>query len=222
MVMSSFEEFQREVGRKIKRARMGRGLRQRDMVRHSYPLRHYQKIESGRANLTLRSLYKLAQAFDTEIDRLIESEAREAAVFRALFLQNPLGIIVWKLADPGDPRSLCVYDHNQAANRFVYRDLELVKGKKILEIFPKAEEQGVVSRLFEVITTGKPQQVDELIRHDVNFPLTVFNTRFVACAPYLGAAIFRDITEEYLARQEDQRRRAREALPVGSPAVTPL
>lgn len=212
----SFETFRRQVARKIKRARELRGLRQKDMP---FPIRRYQKIESGKANLTLKSLYRIATLLETNVDELIEREDRDRTLYHEVFQHNPLGIIVWKLLDPKDPFSLTVYDHNEVASTAVYRDLELARGKPILEIFSKAGEQGVVEHLYEVILTGRAKVVPELVRHDTGFPLTVFSTKFIRCGPDLGAAIFRDITDEYLARQERNRQRRSSGLPLGH---TPL
>lgn len=199
--------FQKQVALRIKQLRLARGLLQRDFQKFGYSLRHYQKIESGELNLTLKTLFKIAQAMNTEVTDFIKGEEDWSALYQGLFHACPFGIIVWKLEDPKDKDSLSLFEHNKYGARAVYRDLASSKGKRMLEIFPKARQQGLIDIFFEVITTGKSQFVPEVIRHDQDFPLTVFSTQFIKCGPDLGAAVFIDITDEFLARQEIQRQR---------------
>jgi|GEM_PF-1714415 len=202
----SSQLFQKQVAGRIKQLRLARGLLQRDFQKFGYSLRHYQKIESGELNLTLKTLFKISQALNTDVTDFIRREGDEE-VYQDVFHICPFGIIIWKLADPKDPDSLELFEHNKYGAKAVYRDLANSKGKRMLEIFPKARQQGLIDIFFQVITTGKAQFVPEVIRHDQDFPLTVFSTQFVKCGPDLGAAIFTDITEDYLSRQEIQRQR---------------
>lgn len=194
--------FQKQVAERIKQLRLRRGLVQKDFEKFGYNVRHYQKIESGNQNLTLKTLFKISQALKTDVTEFIRPRGEGEDWFEQFFFECPFGVITWKLVDPQRPESICLHAHNRYGARAVYRDLENSKGKSILEIFPLAREQGVMQMLFEVITTGKQKFVPELIRHDEGFPLTVFSSRFVKCGPDLGAAIFTDITPEFLQRQE--------------------
>lgn len=202
----SSQVFQKQVAGRIKQLRLARGLLQRDFEKFGYSLRHYQKIESGELNLTLKTLFKISQALNTDVTDFIRRE-QESAFYQGVFHVCPFGIIVWKLEDLKNPDSLSLFEHNKFGAKAVYRDLANAKGKTMLEIFPKARQQGMVDILFQVITTGKTQFVPEVIRHDLDFPLTVFSTQFVKCGPELGAAIFTDITEDYLSRQEALRQK---------------
>lgn len=197
--------FQKQVAQRIKQLRLRRGLKQKDFTKFGYTVRHYQKIENGNLNLTLKTLFKISRALNADVRDFLHDEKSDSSVFQELFYECPVGIIVWKLEDVNDPDSITLYEHNRYGAKAVYRDLANSKGMRILEIFPRAREQGVPQMLFEVITTGKPKYVSELIRHDQDFPLTVFTTEFVKCGSDLGAAIFTDITDEFLARQEVQR-----------------
>lgn len=213
----SFEDLQKNVALKIKQARQERGLLQKDFAKFGFPTRHYQKIESGNLNLTLKTLFKVSEALDTDARRLL-GDSGDLEVYRSVFHQCPFGIIVWQLVDANEPRSLVLYDSNRVGARSVYRDLNGAKGKPMLEIFPKSQSQGMLEIFHEVITTGKRRFIPELIRHDEGFPLTVFSTEFVKCGPDLGAAIFTDITEEFMARQQiekqNQTLREYERLPI--------
>jgi transcriptional regulator with XRE-family HTH domain len=217
--LMSSRQFQKQVAGRIKQRRLARGLLQKDLEKFGYSLRHYQKIESGELNLTLKTLFKISQALNTEVTDFIKGEEDSWAVYQSLFHAFPFGVIVWKLEDPQDPDSLSLFEHNKYGARAVYRDLANSKGKRMLEIFPKARSQDLIDIFYEVITTGKSKFVPEVIRHDKDFPLTVFSTQFVKCGPDLGAAIFTDITDAYLERQEAARQRAKlerlSRLPVG-------
>lgn len=64
----TFEGLLKQMGRNIKAARVRAGLRQIDIeekVGISY--RHYQHIEAGKANVTMRTLYTLAKLFKVSI-----------------------------------------------------------------------------------------------------------------------------------------------------------
>lgn len=219
--MSSIQ-FQKQVAGRIKELRLKRGLLQKDFKKFGYSVRHYQKIESGKLNLTLKTLLKISRALNAEVTDFLKGQEEWSAVYQDVFFECPFGIIVWKLEDPKTPESISLFEHNKYGAKAVYRDLANSKGKMMMELFPKAKEQGVLQILFEVITTGKTKFVPELLRYDQNFPLTIFSTQFVKCGPNLGAAIFTDITEEYLARQEAQRQKNAldqlNRLPIGESA----
>ena len=53
----------KKVGQKIKEYRLKAGMTQEDVERFGVSLKHYQKIEGGQTNTTIRVLYKLAKAF---------------------------------------------------------------------------------------------------------------------------------------------------------------
>jgi transcriptional regulator with XRE-family HTH domain len=57
------EHFMTLVGDRIQQIRRSRKLTQEDMQNFGFNYRYYQIIESGTANLTLKSLNKLARAF---------------------------------------------------------------------------------------------------------------------------------------------------------------
>ena len=63
--------YRKEVGQNIKQARKKAGLKQaevQDIAGVTY--RHYQDIETGKVNVTLDTLCRLATAFKTEVSSL--------------------------------------------------------------------------------------------------------------------------------------------------------
>jgi len=53
----------RAVGQKIREFRLKSGLKQEEVESFGVSWKHYQKIESGLTNTTIKVLYKLAKAF---------------------------------------------------------------------------------------------------------------------------------------------------------------
>ena len=62
------------VGRRIRELRLERGLTQEQMTRFGLDYKYYQRIEYGEKNLSLRTLYKIAKAFDISISELLKIE----------------------------------------------------------------------------------------------------------------------------------------------------
>lgn len=74
----AFRKYLRKVGHRIKAARIKCGLRQIDVEeRIGLPCRHYQKIEAGRVNVTLETIYKLARLYQSDIDKLMPKQRIE-------------------------------------------------------------------------------------------------------------------------------------------------
>jgi transcriptional regulator with XRE-family HTH domain len=59
------------VGKRIRQLRVERGLTQEQMTRFGLDYKYYQRIEYGQKNLSLRTLYKIAKAFDISISELL-------------------------------------------------------------------------------------------------------------------------------------------------------
>lgn len=52
----------------IKRAGIGKGLTQEDMVKFGFSYRHYQRVESGVYSSNLFTLFRLSKAFKISVD----------------------------------------------------------------------------------------------------------------------------------------------------------
>jgi transcriptional regulator with XRE-family HTH domain len=59
------------VGKRIRQLRIERGLTQEQMTRFGLDYKYYQRIEYGDRNLSLRTLHKIAKAFDIPITELL-------------------------------------------------------------------------------------------------------------------------------------------------------
>lgn len=58
------------IGNRIRELRKKRGLRQEDMERFGLSYKYYQRIEAGKVNATLKTLEKVAGAFDIDATEL--------------------------------------------------------------------------------------------------------------------------------------------------------
>jgi len=59
------------VGKRIRQLRLERGFTQEQMTRFGLDYKYYQRIEYGEKNLSLRTLLKIARAFDMSISELL-------------------------------------------------------------------------------------------------------------------------------------------------------
>src|SRR3989344_4770141 len=123
-------DFQKKVGLKVKEARQRRGLLQKDFEQFGYKIRHYQKIENGELNLTLKSLAKISEALNVTVEDLVVDQSADLEVYRQVFDECPFGIILWKLENLEDRYSVCHFDHNKYGAKAVYRNLSQARGKK--------------------------------------------------------------------------------------------
>lgn len=57
------EEFQKCLGKNLKKERQSKGWTQFDMTNFGFSLRQYQYIEAGERNVTLQTLLRLAKTF---------------------------------------------------------------------------------------------------------------------------------------------------------------
>lgn len=61
------EKILKKVGSKIREARIKANLTQEDIENFGVSWKHYQKIEAGATNTTIKVLYRLAKAFRCKV-----------------------------------------------------------------------------------------------------------------------------------------------------------
>ncbi len=70
-----FDHFLVRLGHRIKAARVKCGLRQVDVEeRIGLTFRHYQNIEAGRINISIETMYRLANLFKMKVDDLMPKD----------------------------------------------------------------------------------------------------------------------------------------------------
>jgi hypothetical protein len=95
----------------------------------------------------------------------LENIADPAAQLNA-FRNIPLGLMVWRLRDPGDARTLRLLTVNAAAERELGGSLRDVIGQEIGESFPSLLKTNLPDCCRRVIVSGKPEKAGE-----VRFPI---------------------------------------------------
>jgi transcriptional regulator with XRE-family HTH domain len=68
----AYDKFRKKVALNIKNARKNAAVTQEGMAKNGFNIRHYQDIESGKVNITLETIYRLAHVFKTSPDKLIK------------------------------------------------------------------------------------------------------------------------------------------------------
>ena len=80
-MQSNLRAFCLALGKRVRELRLERRLTQEDMSDHGFVVRHYQRIEAGRS-VTLRTIWKLAQAFKVAPRELFPSDSKAVASTR--------------------------------------------------------------------------------------------------------------------------------------------
>jgi DNA-binding XRE family transcriptional regulator len=70
----NFSMYLRQLGRNIKAARKKSGLKQIDVNTCGISYRHYQSIEAGKVNVTIETLYRLANLYQIPISELVKHD----------------------------------------------------------------------------------------------------------------------------------------------------
>jgi hypothetical protein len=106
-----------------------------------------------------------------------------------------LGVLVWRLEDPGDVRSLRLLDLNRAAERELGMSAREAVGKVIAEAFPALMRTDLPERCRTVVASGKPESIGEVRCADSRDQDSVF---WFDCFPLSGncvGTVFENITE---------------------------
>lgn len=67
-----FDKFLKIIGKNLREAREAKKLTQFDMMDYGFSRRQYQYIETGRRNITLKTLFRLAKIFNVSPEELIK------------------------------------------------------------------------------------------------------------------------------------------------------
>jgi hypothetical protein len=106
------------------------------------------------------------------------------------FESLPIGVLVWRLEDPNDARSLRLVDCNAAAEREWGEFNGERVGKTIGTIAPGLLENGIAERYRQVVLRGKPETIGELRHEEANIPdRTFWIESFPLPARCVGVAI---------------------------------
>ena len=82
--------IQKQFGNRLRELRKSKGLRQEDMTQFGVGYKYYQSIEGGKTNVTLKTIQKLARAFDVRVADLFQLPGAPQEVEEVLVLIMPL------------------------------------------------------------------------------------------------------------------------------------
>jgi transcriptional regulator with XRE-family HTH domain len=71
-----FASLLRRLGANLRRARWAKGLTQEEVAARGLTYRHYQELERGTRNPTLRTLHFLARELDTTVAQLCDADPK--------------------------------------------------------------------------------------------------------------------------------------------------
>ena len=86
------------IGSRIREIRKAKGLRQEDMEQFGIGYKYYQKIESGKANITLGTIEKVAEALKIDVQELFmvplskSKQTNELSLYLADIIKNIIGV----------------------------------------------------------------------------------------------------------------------------------
>jgi len=72
---NKFNEFKKNLGNNIKKVRESKGVTQEwmdDKLEFGIDIKHYQAIEQGRANITLKTLYKICRKLEVQPEEIFK------------------------------------------------------------------------------------------------------------------------------------------------------
>ncbi len=206
------ERLLKVVASNIKRARQAEGLIQQDLVKFGFNIRHYQDIESGTSNLTLKTLARVADAFGIPLFELTRVDVPKSAddklqeVYRNYLSDSSLGIIIWELDDLTEPTSFRLIEFNKQAGIITSVDLKKHLGEKMLDIFPASRELNLHNIYHQVAITGKTKRLSDVMFKEKNSPFCIYSIFSTRCAPKTVGILFEDVTESRMAENRNQGR----------------
>lgn len=169
------------------------------VVRHDGALRqvHTRKApvynSAGQVSLTVAVIQDITERIQAQT---------ELQVYAQVVASMQHGVLVWRLEQLDDPRSLVAVTCNPAASRLAGVDLREHIGKKFAEIFPDLQENGLLEIYAEVIRTGQSRNLGE-VSFGNGAQTSLFTIEAFPLPDQCVAVTFENVTE---------RKRAEEAL----------
>jgi PAS domain S-box-containing protein len=127
--------------------------------------------------------------------------AKSINLFAELVAKMPTGILVFRLEDFADPRSLRLVALNAAASRIARLSAQETVGKLWQEFSPSAFNTELPGRYVEVVRSGLPQTIDDLRYGTERMPEGNFRVHLFPLLSDCIAVSFEDITARRQAEE---------------------
>ncbi len=159
-------------------------------------------------NLALVSLVILLAVLFAVVFHRGRQAAERLRLYEDLFTNLHIGIKVWRLEDVDDAASLRLVASNPAATQATGVPIADVLGKTIAEAFPRAVPDGIAEKFADVVRTGTPKDMGEVVYSDARVREGVYS---IYAFPLRGGCVgvaFENITKGKLERAAIERRAA--------------
>jgi PAS domain S-box-containing protein len=127
---------------------------------------------------------------------------RELDDYRQIVDQLPLGLHLYRLEDLGDDYSLRMLYANPQTEALTGVAVTEVVGKTLDENFPGLREQGVPQTYAQVVRSGEPLVLEQIVYGDNRIITSAFSVRAIPLPDARLAVTFDNITERKRVEQE--------------------
>lgn len=147
------------------------------------------------------------QALITDITKNLETEnALQRAA--SIFTNIQIGILIYRLDDMKDDRSLRLIHANPASAELIGIKEEELIGKRIDEIFPNLRAKKIPQQYAEVVRTQIPNDFDEMVYEDDRISQSVFSVKVFPLPNQSVGISFENVSARRKAEQDLRTRNA--------------
>lgn len=134
-----------------------------------------------------------------------------------------LGVSVYRLEDPDDPRSFRLVYSNPASGAITGLDVASELGRRVTDIIPGADDMGILGTYAEVLRTGQSRDLGTIEYGDERIERSTYAVQAVPMGTDSVAVVFENVSDrreiralrevqEKLAKEEDRSRTLLDAI----------
>lgn len=154
---------------------------------------------------------------DSRDGSAIEDDLR---LYAEVFRNAPIGLAVWRLEDPNDPRSFRLVAVNPAASQFAGTPLDQLLGTTMAESFPVIFRTEVPELYTKVVLSGGPRDLGDYQYGDEHVRAGIFMVRTFPLLDNCVGIAFENVTER--KRTEEELRKQSHLLDLATDAIMVL
>jgi PAS domain S-box-containing protein len=121
----------------------------------------------------------------------------------------PMGVMVYRVDEPGDPGSTTVLHINEIGAEFLRVPVSEILGRPVREFAPDSVETELLRALVTVVETGEPVNLGEIYHESPRVEPGYFRISAFPIAEGVGAAIFEGVNEQREMREALERQALR-------------